>query len=89
MDISTRISFDPGATSNADRFLVEYLLPAYTNNKQEELILAASDGELYGHHQKFRDKFMQRLISGPVLDGNVQYTFPGLYLQQHPVNKDL
>ena len=87
MDISTRISFDPAATSNADRFLVEYLLPAYTNNKQEELILAASDGELYGHHQKFRDKFMQRLISGPVLEGKVQYTFPGLYLLQHPVNK--
>ncbi len=84
MDISTRISFDPGATSNADRFLVEYLLPAYTNNKKEELIMAASDGELYGHHQKFRDKFLQRLIRGPVLDGRVQYTFPGLYLQQHP-----
>ena len=87
MDISTQISFDPGATSNADKFLVEYLLPAYTNNKEEELILAASDGELYGHHQKFRDKFMQRLISGPVLDGKVQYTFPGLYLQQHTVKK--
>jgi hypothetical protein len=84
MDISTRISFDPGATSDADRFLVEYLLPAYTNNKKEELIMAASDGELYGHHQKFRDKFLQRLIRGPVLDGRVQYTFPGLYLQQHP-----
>lgn len=87
MDISTRISFDPGATSNADRYLVDYLLPAYTNNKQEELILAASDGELYGHHQKFRDKFMQRLISGPVLDGKVQYTFPGLYLRQHTIKK--
>jgi alpha-amylase/alpha-mannosidase (GH57 family) len=84
MDISTRISFDPGATSNADRFLVEHLLPAYTSNKKEELIMAASDGELYGHHQKFRDKFLQRLIRGPVLDGKVQYTFPGLFLQQHP-----
>lgn len=84
MDISTRISFDPAATSNADRFLVEYLLPEYTNNKNEELITAASDGELYGHHQKFRDKFLQRLISGPVLDGKVQYTYPGRYLQEHP-----
>lgn len=83
MDISTRISFDPGSTSNADRFMMEYLLPAYTNNKPEELIIAASDGELYGHHQKFRDKFLHRLISETVLDGNVEYTYPGLYLQQH------
>jgi len=84
MDISTRISFDPGATSNADRFLVEFLLPNYRNNKKEELIIAASDGELYGHHQQFRDKFLQRLLSGPVLGGSIQYTFPGKYLQEHP-----
>ena len=84
MDISTRISFDPGATSNADRFLVEFLLPHYRNNKKEELIIAASDGELYGHHQKFRDKFLQRLLSGPVLGGSVQYTYPGKFLLDHP-----
>ena len=84
MDISTRISFDPGATSNADRFLVEFLLPNYRNNKKEELIIAASDGELYGHHQKFRDKFLQRLLSGPVLGGSVQYTYPGKFLLDHP-----
>jgi alpha-amylase/alpha-mannosidase (GH57 family) len=84
MDISTRISFDPGATSNADRFLVEFLLPNYRNNRKEELIIAASDGELYGHHQKFRDKFLQRLLSGPILDGAVQYTYPGKFLLDHP-----
>ncbi len=84
MDISTRISFDPGATSNADRFFVEFLLPHYRNNKKEEIIIAASDGELYGHHQQFRDKFLQRLMGGPVLDGSVQYTYPGKYLLEHP-----
>ncbi len=32
-DLSTRISFDPGATENADRFLLEGLLPRYEMRK--------------------------------------------------------
>ena len=29
------------------------------------LVLIATDGELYGHHQKFRDLFLQRLVNPP------------------------
>ena len=29
------------------------------------LVLIATDGELYGHHQKFRDLFLQRLVDPP------------------------
>jgi hypothetical protein len=29
------------------------------------VIVIASDGELYGHHQKFRDLFLHRLVVGP------------------------
>jgi alpha-amylase/alpha-mannosidase (GH57 family) len=86
MDISTRISFDPGATSNADRFFVEYLLPLFKNNKKNELVIAASDGELYGHHQQFRDKFLHRLMNRPNLDKANQFTYPGRYLLEHPAN---
>ena len=84
MDISTRLSFDPGATSNADRFLVEFLLPAFINNSKQELLIAASDGELYGHHQQFRDKFLNRLLDGPGSNGVINYTYPGKYLREHP-----
>jgi hypothetical protein len=29
------------------------------------LVVIATDGELYGHHQKFRDLFLHRLVVGP------------------------
>ena len=31
-------------------------------SSQSPLVLAATDGELYGHHQKFRDLFLHRLV---------------------------
>ncbi len=29
------------------------------------MVVIATDGELYGHHQKFRDLFLHRLVAGP------------------------
>jgi alpha-amylase/alpha-mannosidase (GH57 family) len=84
MDISTRLSFDPGATSNADRFLIEFLLPAYKNNSKQELLIAASDGELYGHHQQFRDKFLNRLLDRSGTNAVINNTYPARYLRDHP-----
>jgi alpha-amylase/alpha-mannosidase (GH57 family) len=67
-DLSTRVSFDPGATVNADRFVLEGLLPKYELHKgrplKSQLVMIASDGELYGHHQPFRDKFLSYLMDG-------------------------
>lgn len=85
MDVSTRISFDPGATSDADKFLLEFLLPAFKNNNKQELLLAASDGELYGHHQQFRDKFLNRLMSAPGSNGVISYTYPGKYIRENHI----
>jgi hypothetical protein len=31
----------------------------------DPIIVIATDGELYGHHQKFRDLFLHRLVVGP------------------------
>lgn len=87
MDISTRISFDPVSTNNADQFINEYLFPIFKSLDDQELIGVASDGELYGHHQPHRDKFLARLLNGPDLDGLVYYTFPAQYLLDHPVTK--
>ncbi len=84
MDLSTRVSFDPGATANADRFSLEYVLPLYKNNSKEEIMIAASDGELYGHHQQFRDKFLNRLLTNPILEKTIQITYPARYLGEHP-----
>lgn len=51
---------------------------------RERLILLASDGELYGHHQKFRDLFLDHLFDGASEDAGLQPTFPARWLAAHP-----
>ncbi|HOD05706.1 MAG TPA: DUF3536 domain-containing protein [Anaerolineaceae bacterium] len=83
-ELSARISFDPGSTANADDFYNHILLPQFygaPTDSAPKFVMMASDGELYGHHQPFRDKFLSRLTqySG---DGP-RPTFPALWLQQN------
>lgn len=87
-DLSTRVSFDPGATVDADRFMLEGLLPKFQLHKgqglEPQLVMIASDGELYGHHQPFRDKFLSYLMDGALHQQPVSGTFPGLWLRDYP-----
>ena len=89
-DLSTRVSFDPVATSNADEFLVNYVLPKYyptpRGEGEDQLVMIASDGELYGHHQQFRDKFLKHLVNHSAAEHGIKITYPGLWLKEHPVN---
>jgi hypothetical protein len=61
--LSTAVSFEPDATVNADRFAREFVLPRLAGGPPPAVPLAqvATDGELYGHHQRFRDLFLARL----------------------------
>ena len=66
--LSAAVSFEPEATSDADRFARERVavrLAAGASGFDAEgpLAVIATDGELYGHHQQFRDLFLQRLVS--------------------------
>lgn len=61
-ELSTRVSFHPSSTENGDLFL-ESILSSRQENP-EGLILVASDGELYGHHQPFRDLFLSYVLNG-------------------------
>jgi alpha-amylase/alpha-mannosidase (GH57 family) len=90
-DLSTRISFDPGATVNADTFISQNLLPNYSDNGSQDpqLILVASDGELYGHHQPFRDKFLAYLLGGALKNYPVELTYPSLWLRNFPVTQSI
>lgn len=75
--LSDRISFDPASTVNADGFLYEVMLPKYAeNSKTVRYYMAASDGELYGHHQPFREKFLEWLTTGALVDQPVEMAFP-------------
>ena len=65
-DLSTAVSFDPAATENADEFVRARVLPRLAHtlpSGEAPLALIATDGELYGHHQRFRELFLARLTS--------------------------
>lgn len=83
-----RVSFDPGATANADGFVLNYLLPKFEQNSREkeaeQMYIIASDGELYGHHQPFRDKFLAYLTDGAIIKKDIVLTYPALWLKEHP-----
>ncbi len=71
--LSGSVSFDPSATSDADRFARDRLVPRFLADplpdEERPLILIATDGELYGHHQPFREFFLRRLVQ-PRPDGS-------------------
>jgi len=63
--LSTSASFEPEATADADRFARERVAPRLQGGPaplDAPIALIATDGELYGHHQQFRDLFLQRLL---------------------------
>jgi len=82
-ELSTQVSFNPSATVNGDLFL-DNLLHTRPDNPNE-LVLIASDGELYGHHQPFRDYFLSYLMDGAGARRNIEWTYPAKWLQEHEV----
>ncbi len=87
-NLSARISFEPGATTNADLFAREiasgFFAARNTPWGSPHLLLLASDGELYGHHQPFRDRFLTHLLNGASAQAGLQIIYPALWLQQYP-----
>jgi hypothetical protein len=85
-ELSSLISFVAQATTNADAFVTHHLLRNYDNAKtrqgQPQLVLLASDGELYGHHKPFRDRFLAHLVNGGRSNAGIQAIYPGLWLKQ-------
>lgn len=88
-DLSTRISFESEVTRNADHFAEKFLLNKYSssNPDDDELILVASDGELYGHHKPFREKFLSYLISTSLKKYGIEPTYPAKWLEENSPTK--
>jgi hypothetical protein len=72
--LSAAISFDPRTTADADRFIAEEIEPRLASgalpDDEPPLVVIATDGELYGHHQPFRELFLDRLFQPPPDDGS-------------------
>ena len=83
--LSSTVSFDSFATGNADAFAEFYLKPEINTFNKQQFLLIASDGELYGHHQPYRDKYLARLLGDSSSSVGLRPTFPGLWLKNNPV----
>ncbi len=93
LDLSGGISFDPAMTLNADHF-ISTTLPAHFNQEKKQLgvpqlILLASDGELYGHHQPHREYFLAHLFNGTSIHAGLLPSFPGLWLRWFRVRRSV
>jgi len=70
--LSAAVSFEPEATSDANRFARDRVTARLSGpvrpGDDSPLALIATDGELYGHHQQFRDLFLEHLVSPTAAD---------------------
>jgi hypothetical protein len=89
--LSAGVSFNPSLTNNADEFVRNMILPSYRGEKEQrgesQFLLIASDGELYGHHQQFRDRFLAHLVNGASSNVGLEKSYPALWLKQYPAQK--
>ena len=83
--LSTALSFDPRASDDADRFARERISPmldgtrgTHGTNGISPIAVIATDGELYGHHQPFRDLFLERLLAAAGGDAGRSFEVMGL-----------
>jgi len=91
--LSGGVSFDWDTTSNADLFAGDYLSHHLVQRKLEDgapqLLLIATDGELYGHHKPWRDKFLSRLIQSGAPDFDFEICTLERYMLMYPATKEV
>ena len=84
-NLSTSVSFQDEATRNAEYFVENWIRPIFSppQDAEDRLTLIASDGELYGHHKTFREKFLAHMLNGALHHRDFEITYPGLWLKTH------
>lgn len=80
--LSAAVSFEPVATVDADAFVRDRVLPRFSETPEalddaDPLVVIATDGELYGHHQPHREHFLARLV-GATTPADLPYATPAL-----------
>jgi hypothetical protein len=79
--LSAAVSFDPAATVDADWFVRDRVVPRLWQEPlpgdAPPIVVIATDGELYGHHQPLRDQFLARLV-GKAAPADLPFATPAL-----------
>ncbi|MBI2954165.1 MAG: DUF3536 domain-containing protein [Chloroflexi bacterium] len=91
--LSAAVSFDDAATSNADVFAGQLLATEVDQLKAEkgepQLLFIATDGEAYGHHKPFRDKFLSYLLTTSAPREGFEVVSLARYLHLHPPQREV
>ena len=91
--LSGGVSFDWNMTSNAELFasdcLTKQLAPGKREAGEPQIVLIATDGELYGHHKPWRDKFLSHLIHYGAPAQDFEVCTLEQYLQLYPATKEV
>ncbi len=91
--LSGGVSFDWNITNDANIFASSYLKGQVVKSKQEagkpQLILIATDGELYGHHKPWRDKFLSYLVNHGAPDHGFEVCSLETYMRMYPATKQV
>jgi alpha-amylase/alpha-mannosidase (GH57 family) len=91
--LSGGVSFDWNITNDANVFASTNLKRQIVKSKQEagkpQLILIATDGELYGHHKPWRDKFLSYLVNHGAPDHGFEICSLEAYMRMHPATKEV
>ncbi len=79
--------------SDAETF-ARYSLPLTIDRprnfrQEDQFVLAASDGEYYGHHYKGRAHWLYDLLTQHAPEQGWQISYPGLYLRDHPAQAEI
>jgi alpha-amylase/alpha-mannosidase (GH57 family) len=91
--LSGGVSFDWDTTSDADLFAASYLPGHLVASKRDageaQLILIATDGELYGHHKPWRDKFLTHLVKHGAPSYGFEICTLERYMRLHPATREV
>jgi hypothetical protein len=92
-DLSGSVSYNDDRTTDANQFAAEYSR-AYVNHDKAtsgvaQMTTIATDGELYGHHKPWRDKFLSHFLLRSARAYGLTPCSLSRYLIAHPATQEV
>src|SRR6266487_1713547 len=79
----------PGSRSITVFFFNAHLVQSKRESGEAQIILIATDGELYGHHKYWRDKFLTHLIQNGAPSYGFEICTLEQYMRMYPPTKEV